>query len=145
MAGLNLPKTRLRVVAELGSVWATRVEPASRRRVDWAWNITRQDEPSSLSLRIRDGHRREQCDRVRVQGAGEYYVRGCILHDFSQVHNCYVLTDLPDRTQVVGDVEKRNAFIFLKGLKKGEYLRPHRDVEGRNGFVSNDKLRVCRQ
>src|SRR5437879_221759 len=129
MSGLNLPKTRLRIFAELGSVWATRVEPASRWRVDWARNVPGQEEPRSLSLRIGNGHCGEQRDRIGVQRAREDRIRGCVLHDFSQVNYGDVLADLPDRAQVVGDVQERNTFIPLKGLEEGEYLSPHRDVE----------------
>ena len=52
---------------------------------------------------------------------------------------------MTDDVEVVGDEDVREPELLLQVLQQVQDLRLHRDVEGRDGLVADDQLRVDRE
>ena len=70
---------------------------------------------------------------------------GAQLHDPPKVHDGHPVADAFYDGHIMGNKEEGDAEFFLKGQKEVDDLGAYGHVEGGNGFVGNDDLRVHRQ
>ena len=85
---------------------AARVEWAAGRHMDEAGGVP--GIASSRSLRASRRHRPEQAPGVGVGGSVEQLVGAAILHRAAGVHDQYVVGDLGNDAEVVGDQRRRS-------------------------------------
>ena len=98
-----------------------------------------------LYLRVGHGYSGKQGLRVRVQSVLEQLVVGGDLHDLSQIHDSDAIGDVSNHRQVVGDEQIGQIELRLKILKQVDDLGLNGYVQGGDGFVGDDKLRLCCQ
>ena len=97
---------------------ATGMEPAPRWDVDCAGHVAVQPDPLLLHIRIRDGQRREQRFRVRMPRGRKNVVRRAYLPQPSEVDHRDPVSQVPHRSQVVGDEQIRDPPGFLEFHQK---------------------------
>ena len=130
--------------AELLRARAARVEATAARRVDRARDVPREHERGATSAepRVRDRDGREERARVRMPRRRVQVARAGQLDELPEVHHGDAVGDVADDAQVVRDEDVRQPELRLEVLEQVEDLRLHRDVQGRDGLVGDDQLRV---
>src|SRR5215813_9026129 len=89
----------------LHEVGTTRVKPATRRRLhQTGWLTRRHSLKSSSIFGIRVRYRCEQRPRVRMKRVVYEFPHDRFLDDLCRIHNEDAIGKVPDRRQVVGDV-----------------------------------------
>ncbi len=124
-----------------------RVEAARGRGVRRARQIAREQDRLALALDrgVRDRHRREQRDRVRVQRVVVELLGGRDLDDPAEVHDRDPRRDVTDDREVVGDEQVRQPELPLQVLHQVDDLRLDRDVERGDRLVGDDEVRIERE
>src|SRR5689334_5805679 len=120
------------------------VETAGARRIDRARYLPLEYRLRACTrdVRVRNGHRREECIGVRVlRGLVESGLRRQ-LHHLPEVHHEHTVGNVSNDSEVVGDEEICQAELVLEILKQVEDLRLHRDIERGHGLVADDQLRA---
>jgi hypothetical protein len=69
-------------------------------------------------------------------------ISGAGLHDFAQVHDGDAVADVLDDGEVVGDEEVGEREFLLELFEEVDDLCLDRDVEGGDGFVEDEELRI---
>ena len=90
----------------------------------------------------RVGNRLEQQARVRMQGALEHAFCRTLLDDLTGVHDEHVVRHVTRAGEIVGDVEEREALVFLQVEDQVEDADPDRDVEHRGRLVGDEHGRL---
>ena len=126
---------------------AARVEAAGARRVDRIRDVTLEHDPAAQApaRRVRDRHGREERARVRMLGRRVELLLVRDLGDLAEVHHEHAVGDVTDDVQVVRDEDVREPEVALQVLEQVQDLRLHGHVEGGDGLVADDQLRVDRQ
>ena len=64
------------------------MKAASPRWVNGGWDVTDDDIPLSLAMRIRYGYRVDERLCIRMPGLAVYELAGSLFDNFPQVHDC---------------------------------------------------------
>ena len=138
---------RLDLRADVRGPRAAGVEAACLGRVRRARHVALEHDllAGRVLARVRDRHRGEQRDGVRVDRVLVDLVRGPDLDDLAQVHHRDPVGDVADDAEVVGDEHVGEPELVLQVLEQVDDLRLDRDVEGRDGLVGDDHLRLQRE
>src|SRR5215207_4981780 len=80
-----------------------------------------------------------------MAGGGKQRLGRPRLDDAAEVHHRDTLRDLANHRQVVGDEQIGESPLALQVGQQVEYLRLHRNVERRDGFVAHDEAGLHRQ
>jgi hypothetical protein len=80
-----------------------------------------------------------------MQRALEHVVGRSNFHDPPEVHDGDPVTGVADHGEVMRDEQVRQAKVGLQGLHQVHNLCLDRDIQGRNGFVSDNQARACRE
>ena len=136
---------RLLDPADILHVLAARVKDTTWRGIRWVWRLPAHDDPFRAAVRIgtRDG--RKQGLRVRVLGVPQQFVGLSQFHVLTHVHDGDAIGDMAHDAQVVGDEEIGQTKLPLQVLEQIDDLRLHRDIQGGDGLVGQDHLRVQHQ
>ena len=120
------------------------MEAARRRWVCRARQVAREQDRLALPLDdgVRNRHRREQGDRVRVERVVVQLVRRRDLDDHPEVHDGDPVRGVPNDGEVVRDEEVGELELVLQRLEQVDDLGLDRDVEGRDGLVRNHEVRI---
>ena len=76
---------------------------------------------------------------------GEDLVRRRLLDDPPQVHDRHPVADVADDREVVGDEQHGEPEPLAQALEQVEDVRLHRDVEGGDGLVGDEEVRLERE
>ncbi len=101
MVAPEFAKGRFLFLAEFRSVGTSWMEPATRRGIDGAGDVSRQNNPLGLSFRVGDRDSREEGDGVGVEGLVEEAVGRRVFEYLSQIHDSDVMANLPNGAEVV--------------------------------------------
>ena len=66
-------------------------------------------------------------------------------HELPEVHNRDAIRDVPDHAEVVGDEQIGEAVLLLEVFEQIDDLRLNGHVQGGNGFVTDNELRIERK
>ena len=64
------------------------------------------------------------------------------LHNFAEIHNSDFIADMLHHGKIMRDKEIGEFQFVLQTAKQIEDLRLYRNIERRDRFIANDKLRV---
>ena len=120
------------------------VEPARARRIDGARNVPFEDDRLTLppELGIRDRNRGQERARIRVLRLAVQRLAVGNLGDLPEIHDHHAVRDVSDDIEIVGDEDVRQPEVVLQVLQQVEDLRLDGNVEGGDGLVADDQLRV---
>ena len=76
---------------------------------------------------------------------GEHLVRRRLLDDPPQVHDRDPVADVAHDREIVGDEQHGEAEPLAQALEQVEHVCLHRDVEGGDGLVGNEEVRLERE
>ena len=144
---LHFPQFRHLVFARFDDRRTAGVKHAPGGRVLGTGNVPLKHDvlPLGLYLRVGHGYSGKQSIRVGVQSVLEQLVVGGDLHDLSQIHDSDAIRDVANHRQVVGDEQVGQIELRLKVLEQVDDLGLNGYVQGGDGLVGDDKLRLCRQ
>jgi hypothetical protein len=84
----------------------------------------------------------DQLARVLVPGVVEDVGDGPVLQDHAVLEDQHLAADVLDHAEVVGDEQVAEPEALLQVRQEVEDAGLHGDVEGRDGFVADDDLRL---
>ena len=96
-------QSRLNLVANVYSVLASWMEPASLRWVDWVGHIALEGDAPVLGFRVGHRYGREQRLRIRMQGLIEHLVSHRRFNDLPEIHDRHSVAQVFDHDQVMRD------------------------------------------
>ena len=118
------------------------MEDAARGRVGGAGHVALQD---LLVLDALVANARNDIEKrlgVGVQGLVEELLLARQLHGVAEVHDHDRVGDVLDHGEIVADEDVGQAKLVLQLLKQVDDLCLHGDVQGRDGLVADDDLRL---
>ena len=126
---------------------AARPEPAPRRRIDRAGDVTGEEDPPPFALghRVGLGDRRQERLRVRVRCVVVQLVGRPDLDQLAEVHHRHHVAHVAHDRQVVGDEQVAEAELLLQVLEQVDHAGLDADVERGDGLVEHDERRVERE
>lgn len=133
---------RCHLLAHILGKGTARMEHATGWRIEGRREFALENDPFFLRPDIRDRYRGQQGLSVGVFWRGEHFVGGGLFDHLPQIHHTDPVRDVADYADVVGDKQKGQAEFGLKRFEQVDDLRLDRQVQGRNGFVTYDQLRV---
>lgn len=98
-----------------------------------------------LTVEIGIGNGGQERPRVRVDRIAHQHLTRRQLHDPACAHDRDPVGHVVDDREVVRDEQHRQAELFLQVLEKIQDLCLHRNIECRNGFIADEKLRHERE
>jgi hypothetical protein len=98
----NLDERRYLGHASHVSIWASRMEVATRRRGYGAWNLSTDDLAYALRARVWHRDRGNQSSCIWVQGVADYGLCVRELDNSPQVHDGNSVADVTGQGQIVG-------------------------------------------
>ena len=117
------------------------MEIAAGRRIGWVGDFAfEEDARGSPAAGVRFGNGRQERFGVGVLGVGVKFERGRHLDNFADVHDSDAIADMGDDAEIVGDEDVGEPHLFLQLLQEVEDLGLHRDIEGGDRFVGDDKV-----
>ena len=115
------------------------MESTTRRGIDGAWRLPREDRPfPHLTLRFleRFGSRQEALG-IGVGGIVEEGVGGSNLHDLTEVKDTHSVRDLTEDGEIMGDEEIGQTEGGLELYQEIQNLSLNGEVQGRDGFIQD--------
>ena len=101
-----------------------------------AGDLALQRDSLGLLLQIRNGNCRKQCSGIGMNGVGEQFLGGSLLHDLTEVHHGDAVGEVVDHRQVVGDKDVGQAMLLLQFLQQVQNLGLNGHVQGRNRLIA---------
>ncbi len=131
-------------LARVGHLRAARMEHATGRRIERAWQFALDDRARARFLDHRIGHRGggEQGLRVGVLRVGEQLIRRRIFNDAAEIHDGDLGRDVPHDGEIMGDEQIGQPELVLQVLEQVDDLALDRHVERGDGLVADDQLRI---
>ncbi len=121
---------------------ASRVESAPARRIDWAGDISLENDPLPSSGGVGDRHSAEKSFRVRMKRIRVKVAFVCQFHNAAQVHHRDPIGNVLHHGKVVGNEEIGKSVFLLQIHHEIENLGPNRHIQRGNRFICHDKARV---
>ena len=142
VTGSDLHAGRRSLLTLFGAILTSGMELTSLRRICGAGKFAFQCHRLGLSVRIRNGNRREERLRIRVLRVTADILGSTGLNDVTQVHYGNTVGDVLNDGKVVGNEEIGHTLFPLKLLQKVDDLRLNGNVQSGNGLVANDQIRL---
>jgi hypothetical protein len=91
--------------ANVGCVFTSWMEVATRRRICRIRNLSLKHDTFRPPARVRLWNRRKQSGSVGMLRSSEKCIRRSQLYNFANIHHCYPIADVPHDAQVMGHEE----------------------------------------
>src|SRR5207302_649564 len=116
MAPVPSSQTRLKLLADIFRIRASRMEAATWRRIEWARRLAGGLDPFDTRTGINLRNRRQQCACIRMAGIRVDVVASRHFHDLAEVHDRHPLTDVFNHPQVMRDEKVGKPQLLLQVL-----------------------------
>ena len=80
-----------------------------------------------------------------MERVDEQLIARCLFDNLTEIHHCDFIAEMLHHSEIVRNKKVGQPILALQIAKQVENLGLDRDVEGRHGFVTNDKARPRRQ
>lgn len=143
--GDRLPGRGLHLALAPQLAWTARMERAARQCMGRVGRRSREGNPAGSARRLWTATGREQRLGVGVVGAAKDGLHPANLDQLPTVHHPHPVGEVAHHRQIVGD-EQIGALMRLFQLNEQiENGSLHRDVQGRDGLIADDKVRLTRK
>lgn len=129
----------LHLIADLFSIRAARVKATARGRINRAGHISLENDSFLLMVWIGHRHCGEKRAGIRVFGVAVDRLTRRDFYDLAEIHDRYPVADMLNHSEIVRDEEIGELHLLLKLLEQIDNLGLNGDIQGRDGFVRDDK------
>ena len=143
MSRSDFGKRDIRSRAFFTGVVASGRKAASRFGVNGIANLSTNHCGSSMTLgKIRDGDGRKKGLCIWVQWVAEQFIGGRPLYTLTQIHDCDLIRNMLDHTEVMRYEDICQPFILFQIHQNIQNLSLDRHIQSRYWLVADDKPRI---
>src|SRR2546427_9055161 len=106
----------------------TRMDPATRRRMDTTGNFTTNHSRPPIT-RVRHRNSRDQSLSIRVKRKIDKLRRTSRLHNLTKIHNRNTITDVLAHGEIMRNEDHRDPLLLNQIDHRVENLRPDRNIQ----------------